>query len=122
MRWKRGSRPPVSPKGRFSADLTATTIEADSNGRASSLPRVGIEAITPQTVAQIVQARAMAAGLGRRDLGGHSLKRGVLTTGMDRGVHPAKLKRLGRHKSFDTLGKYLEFRNLFEDYPLQDAL
>ena len=46
----------------------------------------------------------MAAGFGRRDLGGHSLKRGALTTGMDRGVHPAKLKRLGRHKSFDVLG------------------
>ena len=26
-----------------------------------------------------------------RDLGGHSLKRGALTTGMERGIHPAKL-------------------------------
>ena len=54
-------------------------------------------AITPQTFVQIVQARAVAAGFGLCDLGGHSLERGALTTGMERGVHPAKLKRLGRH-------------------------
>jgi integrase len=86
------------------------------------LPRIGTAAITPQTVAQIVQLRAMAAGFGRRDLGGHSLKRGALTTGMDRGVHPAKLKRLGRHKSFDVLGEYLEFGDLFEGHPLSGVL
>ena len=50
----------------------------------------------------------------RAGFGGHSLKRGALTTGMDRGVHPAKLKRLGRHKGFDVLGEYLEFGDLFE--------
>jgi integrase len=86
------------------------------------LPRIGTAAITPQTVAQIVQLRAMAAGFERRDLGGHSLKRGALTTGMDRGVHPAKLKRLGRHKSFDVLGEYLEFGDLFEGHPLSGVL
>ena len=79
-------------------------------------------AITPQTVAQVVQARAVAAGFGRRELGGHSLKRGALTTGMDRGIHPAKLKRLGRHKSFDVLGEYLEFGDLFEGHPLSGVL
>jgi integrase len=88
----------------------------------SPLPRIGRDAITPQTVAQIVQARAMAAGFGRHDLGGHSLKRGALTTGMDRGIHPAKLKRLGRHKSFDVLGEYLEFGDLFEGHPLAGVL
>ena len=88
----------------------------------SLLPRIGTIAISPQTVAQIVQACAMAAGFGRRDLGGHSLKRGALTTGMDRVVHPAKLKRLGRHKSFDVLGEYLEFGDLFEGHPLTGVL
>ena len=87
-----------------------------------SLPRIGKDAITPQSVAQIVQTRAMAAGFAQRDLGGHSLKRGALTTGMERGVHPAKLKRLGRHKSFDVLGEYLEFGDLFEGHPLKGVL
>jgi site-specific recombinase XerC len=86
------------------------------------LPRIGTTAITAQTVAQIVQARAVAAGFGLRDLGGHSLKRGALTTGMERGIHPAKLKRLGRHKSFDVLGEYLEFGDLFEGHPLTGVL
>jgi integrase len=93
-----------------------------TTGEPPPLPRIGTQAISPQTVAQIVQARAMAAGFGRRDLGGHSLKRGALTTGMDRGVHPAKLKRLGRHKSFDVLGEYLEFGDLFEGHPLTGVL
>ncbi|PPQ32910.1 recombinase [Rhodopila globiformis] len=91
-------------------------------GEPPALPRIGTQAISPQTVAQIVQARAMAAGFGRSDLGGHSLKRGALTTGMDHGVHPAKLKRLGRHKSFDVLGEYLEFGDLFDGHPLSGVL
>ncbi len=86
------------------------------------LPRIGADAITPQTVALIVQSRAVAAGFARRNLGGHSLKRGALTTGMDRGVHPAALKRLGRHRSFDVLGEYLEFGDLFDGHPLRGVL
>ncbi len=87
-----------------------------------ALPKIGKDAITPQSVAQIVQTRAVAAGFRLRDLGGHSLKRGALTTGMERGVHPAKLKRLGRHKSFDVLGEYLEFGDLFDGHPLSGVL
>jgi hypothetical protein len=41
---------------------------------------------------------------------------------MQAGVHPAKLKRLGRHKSFDVLGEYLEFGDLFEGHPLSGVL
>ena len=85
-------------------------------------PRIGKDALTSRSIADIVQARAVAAGFGRRDLAGHSLKRGALTTGMDRGIHPAKLKRLGRHKSFDVLGEYLEFGDLFEGHPLSGVL
>jgi site-specific recombinase XerC len=86
------------------------------------LPRIGHQAITPWAVAEIVKARAAAAGFGGRDFGGHSLKRGALTTGMDQGEHPAKLKRLGRHRSFDVLGEYLEFGDLFERHPLSGVL
>ena len=50
-------------------------------------------------------ARAVAADFGRPELGGHSLKRGARTTGLDRGVYPAKLKRLERHKRIDVLGE-----------------
>jgi len=54
--------------------------------------------------------------------GGHSLKRGALSTGMQAGARAAQLKRLGRHKSFDVLGEYLEFGNLFDEHPLRDLL
>jgi len=70
----------------------------------------------------IVQARPVAAGFARLELGGHRLKRGALTTGMDRGVHPTKLKRLGRHKSYEVLGEYLEFGDLFDCHPLGGVL
>jgi integrase len=91
-------------------------------GAPPPLPRVGATAITVQTVAQIVRARAVAAGFGLRDLGGYSLKRGALTTGMDRGILPAKLKWLGRHKSFDMLSEYLESGDLFEGHLLSGVL
>ena len=83
---------------------------------------VGTEALDPRTVARIVQKRAVAAGHGRHDLGGHSLKRGALTTGMDRGVHPTRLKRLGRHKSYNVLDEYLEAGDPFEEHPLDGVL
>lgn len=87
-----------------------------------ALPALGPDALTPRSIARIVQARAGAAGFAARDFGGHSLKRGALTTGMQRGAHPVQLKRLGRHKSFDVLGEYLEFGDLFDAHPLRDAL
>jgi site-specific recombinase XerD len=85
-------------------------------------PAIGTEPLTPRSIARIVQARAAAAGFAGHEFGGHSLKRGALTTGMQAGAHAAQLKRLGRHKSFDVLGEYLEFGNIFEGHPLRDVL
>ncbi len=64
----------------------------------------------------------MAAGFWPRELGGHSLKLGALTTGMEAGIHPARLKRLGRHESFNTLGEYLEVGDLLDGHPLSGVL
>lgn len=86
------------------------------------LPRIGAAPLSAQSVGDIVQARAAAAGFDPAAFGGHSLKRGALTTGMSRGAHPAQLKRLGRHKRFDTLGEYLEFGDLFDGHPLSGSL
>jgi hypothetical protein len=68
------------------------------DGRNTPLPRVGAMAIDAGTVARIIQSRAARAGFDPALLGGHSLKRGALSTGMARGVHPTRLKQLGRHK------------------------
>ena len=91
-------------------------------GDAPAALRIGNVALTAQSVAMIVQARAQAAGFGRRDLGGHSLKRGALTAGMEKQAHPTRLKRLGRHKSYGPLGEYLEFGDLFAEHPLDGIL
>jgi integrase len=86
------------------------------------LPAIGNEALTTRSIGRIVQARAASAGFVAQDFGGHSLKRGALTTGMEQNAHPAQLKRLGRHKSFDMLGEYLEFGDLFENHALSSVL
>ena len=85
-------------------------------------PVVGTTAIDAGTVARIVKARAAAADFDPRALGGHSLKRGALTTGMDRGVHPTRLKQLGRHKSYAVLDEYLELGDPFDSHPLNGVL
>jgi hypothetical protein len=48
------------------------------------LPRVGTMAIDAGTVARIIQARAARAGFDAKLLGGHSLKRGALSTAFTR--------------------------------------
>jgi len=83
---------------------------------------VGADALTTRSIARIIQARAAAAGFVASDFGGHSLKRGALSAGMEAGAHAAQLKRLGRHKTFDVLGEYLEFGNLFDGHPLGGLL
>ena len=79
-------------------------------------------AIDAGTVARIIQARAAGAGFDPSALGGHSLKRGALSTGMDRGIHPTRLKQLGRHKSYAVLDVYLELGDPFDGHPLTGVL
>jgi site-specific recombinase XerC len=83
---------------------------------------VGRQALDPGTVARIVKARGAAAGFDRAALGGHSLKRGALNTAQDLRVHPARLKQLGRHRSYAPLAAYIEEGDLFEDNALNGVL
>ena len=92
------------------------------NAPSPPLPVLGWTALDARSVARIIQYRARAAGFDPATLGGHSLKRGALTTGMDRGVHPTRLKRLGRHKSYAVLDDYLELGDPFDLHPLRDVL
>jgi integrase len=91
-------------------------------GQNTPLPCVGYAAIDAGTVARIVQIRAAKAGFDPAVLGGHSLKRGALSTGMERGVHPTRLKQLGRHKTYAVLDVYLELGDPFESHPLNGVL
>lgn len=86
---------------------------SDGDGRA-----IGQQPLTDRSIARIIQSRASAAGLDGKTFGGHSLKRGALTTGMDAGAHPVKLKRLARHATYAALGDYLELGDPFEEHAL----
>ena len=97
-------------------------LPAGPGTRPLPCPVVGTQAIDPGTVARIVKARAAAAGFDPQAFGGHSLKRSAMTTGMDRGVHPTRLKQLGRHKSYAVLDEYLELGDPFETHPLSGVL
>ena len=79
---------------------------------------VGEAAIQPITLARIVRARAAAAGFDPNRMVGHSLERGALTTGMEPGTHPTRLKRLGRLKNYAMLDEYLELGEPFDNHPL----
>jgi site-specific recombinase XerD len=79
---------------------------------------IGQQPLTDRSIARIIQARASAAGLDGKTFGGHSLKRGALTTGMDAGAHPVKLKRLARHATYAALGDYLELGDPFDEHAL----
>lgn len=65
--------------------------------------RLGAQHLSAHSVARIVQPRGTVDGFGLLELRGQSLKRSALTAHMDRGNHPAKIKWLGWHKSFDVL-------------------
>jgi site-specific recombinase XerD len=95
---------------------------AQAAGEDTPLPVIGAEPLTARSIARIIQARAAAAGFVAEDFGGHSLKRGALTAGMQAGAPAAQLRRLGRHKSFAVLGAYLEFGNLFDGHALAGLL
>jgi integrase len=88
----------------------------------SGTPALGLDPLDPRSIARIVQARAAAAGFDGEKFGGHSLKRGALTTGMDRGIHPTRLKRLGRHASYAVLDAYLEDGDPFDSHALRGVL
>jgi hypothetical protein len=115
-----GRTPPGSPRGRCSGG--SGPRRADATAANTPLPRVGAMAIDAGTVARIIQSRAARAGFDPALLGGHSLKRGALRTGMALGVHPTRLKQLGRHKSDAVLDVYLELGDPFESHPLNGVL
>lgn len=90
-----------------------STITSHGDGR-----KIGQSPLTDRSIARIIQNRARAAGFDGQTFGGHSLKRGALTTGMDAGAHPVKLKRLARHATYAALGDYLELGDPFDEHAL----
>ena len=78
--------------------------------------RVTAHAISPQTVALVVKARAAAAGYDPTLFAGHSLRAGFLTEAGRQGANLFKMKEHSRHKSLEMLSEYVRDQEAFRNH------
>jgi integrase len=64
-----------------------------------------------------LKRRAAAAGLDPAQFSGHSLRAGFLTSAAETGADALKMAEVSRHKSLDTLRRYVRRANLFKAHP-----
>jgi integrase len=67
-------------------------------------------------VGRVVKARCAAAGISPDTFSAHSLRSGFLTSGAMSGASIFKLKEVSRHKSLETLSRYVKSADLFADH------
>ncbi len=78
--------------------------------------RVLADRMSDRSVAEIVKARAKAAGLDPAAFAGHSLRAGFLTSAAQAGATIWKMQEQSRHKSLNVLSGYVRSAKLFEDH------
>lgn len=71
--------------------------------------------ITGQTVAMVVKARALEAGLDAAQYSGHSLRAGLATSAAKAGVASWKIRQQTGHRSDAMLNRYIRDSQLFID-------
>jgi integrase len=79
--------------------------------------RVGSARLNAGSIARIVKRAAEAAGRDPEDYAGHSLRAGFATQAFLNGATEVAIMRQTRHKSLNTLRKYIRDRSLFRDNP-----
>ena len=79
--------------------------------------RVAAGRLYPGSIARIVKRAAEAAGLDPAAYAGHSLRAGFATQAFLNGAAEVSIMRQTRHKSLNTLRKYIRDRSLFRDNP-----
>jgi len=82
--------------------------------------RVLADRTSDRSVAEIVKARAKAAGLDPAAFAGHSLRAGFLTSAARAGASIWKMQEQSRHKSLNVLSGYVRSARLFEDHAGKD--
>ena len=82
--------------------------------------RVLADRMSDRSVAEIVKARAKAAGLDPAVFAGHSLRAGFLTSAARAGATIWKMQEQSRHKSLNVLSGYVRSAKLFEDHAGKD--
>ena len=79
--------------------------------------QVGPGRLNAGSIARIVKRAAEAAGLDPKDYAGHSLRADFATQAFLNGATEVSIMRQTRHKSLNTLRKYIRDRSLFRDNP-----
>jgi site-specific recombinase XerD len=110
-----GSR--MEPIRHYEAWVTAAGI---STGpvfrRLTPHGRVTEQALSAQSVALVVKARAKAAGYDPTRFAGHSLRAGFLTEAGRQGANLFKMKEHSRHKSLEMLSEYVRSEEAFRNH------
>jgi integrase len=76
--------------------------------------RIGTTPLGADGFVRALKRRAAAAGLDPREFAGHSLRAGFLTCAAEAGADALKMAEVSRHKSLDTLRRYVRRSNLFQ--------
>jgi len=82
--------------------------------------RVLADRMSDRSVAEIVKARAKAAGLDPAAFAGHSLRASFLTSAARAGASIWKMQEQSRHKNLNVLSGYVRSARLFEDHAGED--
>lgn len=77
---------------------------------------VQADRLSDRAVAEIVKARAAAAGLDPTLFSAHSLRAGLITSAAKAGASVFRIQQISRHKSVDVLAAYVRVANAFEDH------
>ena len=72
--------------------------------------------LTDQSVTDIVKTHAERVGLDPALFAGHLLRAGFLTSAAERGASIFKMMDVSRHRSVDTLRRYLRDAEIFKDH------
>jgi len=73
-------------------------------------------ALSTRSVAEIVKTYAEQAGLDPAQFAGHSLRAGFLTSAAEAGASIFKMMEVSRHRSVETVKKYVRTAELFKDH------
>jgi integrase len=84
--------------------------------------RVGAPPLGDDGFVRALKRHAAAAGLDPAGFAGHSLRAGFLTTAAAAGADALKMAEVSRHKSLDTLRRYVRHSNLFKAHAGADFL
>jgi len=113
-----GSTAATCPVRSYRAWIAAAGIAAGPAFRSVDRHgRVGVQGLNAGSVARLIKRAAAAAGLDPARYAGHSLRAGFATQAFLNGAAEVSIMRQTRHKSLNTLRKYIRDRSLFRDNP-----